>query len=300
MEIVGAFACSHAGLIVTRRDLAPEAQRREIYSGFARMGEEIDALAPDALVVIGTDHGRIFKFEHVPQYTIGVGPSARSLGDAGLAVEEIPIHQRFARAVLDGMIEGGVDLAYSEAMLIDHSFVAPLSLAFASRRYPLVPIIANCNVPPLATFRRSYEVGRALGRAIRSGPAGRVVVIGTGGLSHWVGSPAYRDFMRDAPGTRLARQADYPLTLTDTGEINEEFDRLFLRSVCEGRALDFLRDWDTERVFREAGNGAQEVRNWLTVAGALDNAPAELIAYGAVAPWLTGTAVARFRVPAVH
>src|SRR5258706_7739171 len=251
MDIVGAFGCSHSGLIVTRKDLAPKDVQQKLYGAFARMGDEIAALSPDAIVLIGTDHGRIFNFGHVPQYTIGVGAGAKSIGDAGLPIEVIPIHQLFAQSLLGGMIEAGVDLAYSEAMPIDHSFVAPLTLAFGSRRLPLVPIIANCNVPPLPTLQRSYDVGRALGQAIRSGPPGRVVVVGTGGLSHWVGTEAYQNFMREAPGTRLARQKDFPLTLTDTGHVNTSFDELFLACMRDGRAHEFAHEWDSDRVFRE-------------------------------------------------
>ncbi len=300
MDIVGAFACSHAGLIVTRKDNAPPAQRDAVFGAYARMGAAIWALAPDAIVLIGTDHGRMYPLAHVPQFTIGVSSHADSIGDAGLPREAISIHQPFAQAILAGMIEDGVDLAYSEAMRIDHSFVAPLTLAFGAARLPIVPIVQNCNVPPLPTLRRSHEVGRALGHAIRRGPAGRVVVLGTGGLSHWVGSAAYQNFMREAPGTRLARVAAFPLELTDTGPINEAFDAAFLDAMRAGTARDFIAAWTTDRIFREAGNGAQEIRNWLTVAGAVGDAAGEIMAYSAVAEWLTGTAIARFRTGATH
>jgi 2,3-dihydroxyphenylpropionate 1,2-dioxygenase len=298
MEIVGAFGCSHAGLIVTRGDVAPPLEKAALYRAFRTMGERIESLAPDAIVMLGTDHGRIFSFGHLPQLTIGVSESAHSIGDAGLPVEDVPIHQPFARSILAEMIEDGVDLAFSEAMQIDHSFISPLTLALGTKRLPIVPIIVNCNVPPLPTLRRSYQIGQSLGRSIRKGPSGRVVVIGTGGLSHWVGSEDFQEFLRDPPGTRLARQKDHPLELTDTGYVNKAFDQDFIALLRDGKAQDFIGRYSTDRIFKEAGNGGQEIRNWLVVAGAVEDAPLDLIAYEAVAEWLTGTAVGAFRLEA--
>ena len=45
-----------------------------------------------------------------------------------------------------------------------------------------------------------------------------------------------------------------------------------------------------------AGNGAQELRNWITTAAIVDDARARVLAYEPVAEWLTGTAVVRFEV----
>lgn len=294
MQIVGAFACSHAGLFISRGDKAPHNQRDAVYEAFAEMGREIRALAPDAIVLVATDHGRIYPFSNVPQFTIGVSESAAGIGDSELPELTVPIHQPFARALLEGAIAEGVDLAFSESMKIDHSFVTPLVLAFGDDFLPIVPLSQNCNVPPLPTLRRSYEVGAKLGAALRAGPAGRVVVVGTGGLSHWVGTPEQQQFMRRPPGTRMA-QGKQPLTLDDEGPINVAFDRAFLETICSGDAAAFTRAWDSERLYEEAGNGAQEIRNWLLIAGLVGDRPARVLAYEPVREWLTGTAVVQFQ-----
>ena len=44
------------------------------------------------------------------------------------------------------------------------------------------------------------------------------------------------------------------------------------------------------------GNGAQELRNWLTTAAIADDAGATVLAYEPVAEWLTGTAIVRFEL----
>ena len=293
MEIVGAYACSHAGLIVSRRDLAPQGQRDSVFGAFEAMGRQIREAAPDAVIVVATDHGRVYPFSQVSGFTIGVSETAEGIGDADLPKRTVPIHQRFAQALLDGAIAEGVDMAFSEAMQIDHSFVAPLMLAFGEDVIPIVPISQNCNVPPLPTLARSYEVGAKLGNAIRGGPLGRVVVIGTGGLSHWVGSVEQQAFMRQPAGTRL-RRGKQALTLEDTGPINADFDRAFLQTLCRGDARAFLREWNSVRLYEEAGNGAQEIRNWLLVAGLVGDRPAAEMAYEPVREWLTGTAVVQF------
>ena len=300
MEIVGAYACSHAGLVVSRSSQAREEHRNAVFGAFKAMGTTIAALAPDAVILVATDHGRVYPLSGVPQFTIGVSATAHGIGDAELPAVDVPVHQRFAQAILDGALQEGIDLAFSESMQIDHSFVMPLMLGLAETSIPalggtipIVPIAQNCNFPPLPTLARSYEVGRKLGTAIRSGPPGRVVLVGTGGLSHWVGSEEQQQFRRRPAGTRFG-QPQSPMLITDTGPVNAVFDRAFLDVICTGSTPSFLREYDTDRLYDEAGNGAQEIRNWLLVAGAMQDRRASVLAYADAEEWLTGTAVVEF------
>jgi hypothetical protein len=121
-------------------------------------------------------------------------------------------------------------------------------------------------------------------------------MIGTGGLSHWVGDERRRAFIRQPAGTRYAHEADYPLILPDTGPVNATFDREFLQTLTLGRSADFASQWSNDRLEDTAGNGGQEIRNWLLVAGATDDAPAEVLGYAAVPEWHTGSAVMAFSV----
>ena len=297
MDVVGAFACSHAGFLISDYERADPAARESVYAGFSRMREAIRALRPDALVVIATDHGRVYPLNHQPQFAIGVGSPARGIGDAGLPECTVPVHQDVARLVLEGCLDAGVDLAYSEAVSIDHSFVTPLMLATPELEVPIVPIVQNTRMPPMPTLRRSYEVGSVLGDVLRRAPSSqRVAVLGTGGLSHWVGDERRRAFLRQAAGTRYGHEANYPLVLGERGVINAEFDHAFLETLAAGRGGEFAREWNNERLEAEAGNGGFEVRNWLVVAGVAHDAPLELLAYAPVPEWHTGTAVARFRL----
>ena len=192
--------------------------------------------------------------------------------------------------------ERGVDANYSEEMKIDHSFVCPLTFITPAFDVPIVPMVMNCSRPPLPTFARSYEVGAKLGEAMRGGAEGRIVVIGTGGLSHWVGSPERQAFIRRPAGDRFGHEHLFPVEIGDKGEINEPWDRDFIGMLEQGGSADFIAEWSNDRVVEEAGNGAQEIRNWLTIAGIVEDRPLELIAYEAIPEWHTGTAVARFRL----
>jgi 2,3-dihydroxyphenylpropionate 1,2-dioxygenase len=293
MEIVGSYACSHAGLLITRADAAPPAQRDAIFAAFAEMGQTIRAAKPDAVVLVATDHGRIYPLTHVAQFTIGVSATAEGIGDAGLPPCTVPVHQPFAQAILAGMIAEDVDLSFSEQARIDHSFVTPLMLAFGDDFPTIVPIAVNCNVPPLPTLKRSYDVGHKLRRAIEAGPEGRVVVVGTGGLSHWVGTPEQQRFRRRPAGTRLGAGAT-AATIDDVGPVNEAFDREFINAICAGKTAAFLAEWNDERLYADAGNGAMEIRNWILMAGFTNDATARLMAYEGVREWLTGTGLVEF------
>jgi hypothetical protein len=268
-----------------------------VLAGYDRMRRRIEELAPDALVIAGTDHGKVYPLTHTPQYVIGVSERATGIGDATLPVCDVPLHQPFAQALLLGGLKHGIDFAFSEEMKIDHSFVTVQMLVNPEARFPIVPIVQNTNIAPRPTLKRSYKVGRKLAKALREGPDGRVVVIGTGGISHWVGSPERIAFNSGPPGSRLPRLAECPpLQLAPTGPINEEFDRAFLDLMATGRASDFAQEWTDERLQETAGNGAHELRNWLTVAAMVHDAPAEVLAYEAVAEWLTGFGVIEFKV----
>ena len=78
-----------------------------------------------------------------------------------------------------------------------------------------------------------------------------MAVLGTGGLSHAVGTP-------------------------DMGRIDPQFDTKFLELLCANNpALCEITDAEMDTV----GNGTHEVRNWVTVAGAVAGAKGEVVMY---------------------
>src|SRR5207302_1859958 len=79
----------------------------------------------------------------------------------------------------------------------------------------------------------------------------------------------------------------------ETGKINEEFDRWFLDRIATGQTSEiasrYARHEDLEAV---AGNGGQEIRDWLAVAGAMPpELRAQVLAYEPLGAWFTGTGI---------
>ncbi|MPZ25137.1 MAG: hypothetical protein GEV12_01460 [Micromonosporaceae bacterium] len=293
MTVVGAYCGSHGAIMMTREADAPRRQRDSIYSAFARVGAEIAALEPDAVLIIGTDHGRIYTWDLVPSFVLGVGDQAQGIGEAGTPEVTWPMHGDVARAVLTGALTQNIDMSYSEVMRIDHSFVTPMLLMGLDKSIPIVPLMSNCNAPPIPSPVRYLRIGQVIGETLEALPQ-RVVLIGTGGLSHWVGDPARREFLRRPAGTRWRDADKHAMVLPDTGPINGEFDNELLSALRDGRAAQFAADWPEERIEAEAGNGAQEIRNWLLVAAAVPRWRAQVLSYEQVGQWLTGSAIVSF------
>ena len=84
----------------------------------------------------------------------------------------------------------------------------------------------------------------------------KVAVLGTGGLSHWVGLP-------------------------EMGRVNAEFDRWFMDRLAAGQHGDIIARYKkAEDLDAVAGNGGQEVRDWLAAAGAMPpSLSAQVLAY---------------------
>jgi hypothetical protein len=269
-QLVGAYAVSHTAMMVRLYD-PQEPQQAQVIHAFEMLRNELDLLAPDVLVVVGSEHMRSFFYDNCPQYCIAAGERSISWGDGGVPIHEVSLHQPFAQALLEYGIESGFDFCWSTNVRLDHGFMAPLHLLSPEMKYPVVPIFQNASIPPLPTFKRAAELGRLLKDCIEKRPENeRVVIIGTGGLSHWVGTP-------------------------EMGQINEAFD-LEILDWCKEGNLESLKALNTDEVERKAGNGAQEIRNWVTVMAAVEGSRAEVLAYEPVHKWATGMALVRFPV----
>jgi aromatic ring-opening dioxygenase catalytic subunit (LigB family) len=265
-EVVAAILCSHAPGILAFP--APEAQRQAIHRGFAEAREVLAAARPDAILAVSSEHFVNLFLDNMPAFCLGVGaahhgpPPTEDFLD--IPEGDLPGHPELARAVLATAYAGDVEPASSERLLLDHAIFLPLQLLRPERDVPVVPLLQNCQVPPLPRLPRCYRLGQLIRQAIDAWP-GRVALLGTGGLSHSPGTP-------------------------EGWHIDEAFDREFLGLLerGEGEAIAALPD---ERVDR-AGYGTWEVRQWVTVLGAVPERKGRVLAYEPVQPWLTGCAVA--------
>ena len=225
----------------------------------------------DALPACGSAKGSADKLRfQFAKHAIAIeyaGNQSIGWGDAGVASRTVPIAGDFAAHVVKFGIEAGFDLAWAVEPKLDHGFLCPLSLLTPEFNVPVVPIFQNSSTEPLPPFRRCAELGTMLRAAVEArGTDERVVLLAGGGLSHWVATP-------------------------EMGDINSEFDRWFLGRVEQGD-LAALVALDVADVGERAGNGGQEIRNWIT-AMAAGQGPGELFCYEPVEQWATGMALAR-------
>jgi len=137
-----------------------------------------------------------------------------------------------------------------------------------------IPVYLASGVEPLIAKRRAYDLGTSIGRAIRSfAGRDRVVIIGSGGMSHWVGMP-------------------------EMGRVNPEFDRRVL-SLIEAGDAEALISLDDAEILAQGGNGALELRNFLCALAALGpGARGTTIAYEPSPAWITGLGFSELRAAA--
>ncbi len=268
MSLVFAGACSHAPGITGRAGRVEPGRLARLHAAFDRMRLAIEAARPDALFVVGAEHFANFFMDNMPAYCIGMAESYEGpIEDPEwLAIPRtvVPGAPGIARRLVERVLEE-VDVSYAEEWKFDHGIMVPLH--FLTPRYdlPVIPANINCQGPPLTPVHRAYAFGRALRRACDAVPE-RIALIGTGGISHWPATP-------------------------DSGRINEDWDRQFLdRFAANDR--DALLSYDDAGTYREAGQGGFEIRTFIAVAGAAEDATGEIWHYGPVPAFAVGCTVA--------
>jgi protocatechuate 4,5-dioxygenase, beta chain len=265
-EIVGGFLLPHDPFILQTPEAAPADQRERVLAAFARIRDRVGELGATVAIVIGADHYILFGPGCLPAFLIGVGDLEGPLERLpGVARGPVAAHPELAGHIMRSGREAGFDWAVAKTLILDHSIMVPHHFCLAAHAgLATVPVYLASGVEPLIAKRRAYDLGGSIGEAVRSYPgAERVVVIGSGGISHWVGT-------------------------AEMGRVNSEFDRRVL-SLLERGDTRALIELDDAEIVREGGNGALEIRNFLCALGALGPAArARTIAYEPSPAWITG------------
>jgi len=273
-ELVGVFAASHTPVMLNFPEAVEPADRETIYDEFRKLGAALAATQPTSVIVISDDHLHNFFLDNFPAICIGTAESYESPAEHWLNADRHSLRgdQGLAAHLLGEALQAGFDPAFSMQLTLDHGVLTPLVLAGLSRDVAVVPLLVNCVQPPLPSMARCLQWGRFIASAIRSfAPGHRVAILATGGLSHDVATPRM-------------------------GMVNEAFDRELLRLFGAGDDAQLVR-YATEHV-NEAGNGAEEIRNWLIAHGAAEGRRFELQFYKAMPTWYTGIGLAQWRAQA--
>jgi 2,3-dihydroxyphenylpropionate 1,2-dioxygenase len=301
-EIIGMVGMSHSPFATMLAPPSATAPGGRFLAETARVAAAVTALAPDAVVVIGPDHFHANFYDAMPPFALGVA-EVEAFGDFGSRSGPLPVASALAWAIRDGLDRDGFDITLSYALTVDHGIVQSYDMVRGSADVPLVPLVINTAAPPLPPMRRCVTLGRSLGAAIRAADAGRVLVIASGGLSHWLPSNDPRDDSvpaqrRDAviygrrdvrafsaarePGVRaLAGSPDAP--------VNATWDRWFLKQLVTAD-LDPVVELGDKLLEERAGRGSHEIRTWL-VGFAAVGAPLVWTSYEPVPEWITGMGI---------
>jgi len=249
-RIVGGLATSHIPSIgvAIAKGLQQEPYWRPFFDGFPPARAWLERQKPDLAVVIYNDHGLNFFLDKLPTFAVGAAAEYRH-ADEGWG---LPISRPFAGDtdfswhVIENLVADEFDVTTCQEMLVDHAFTIPMSLFWpGGGAWPVrtLPIAVNTVQHPLPSPERCFKLGQALGRAIRSYDSDeKVVVIGTGGLSHQLDGPR-------------------------AGFINKEFDLMCLGALPHEPEL--LTDYSTLDLVELAGAQGVELINWLAMRGAL-------------------------------
>ncbi len=249
-QIVAGIAASHAPNLANPNLVGKtdESQLGRVVQGFGEARKILEQAKPDTIVIFSTDHFDRCFYDNLPPFLVGVGEEAEGPVNEWLRIPKVKVRVagELGRFLVAEGLENGVDFASSAELGLDHAEVVPLSFLTPQWNIPIVPIVVNAFAPPMPSLKRCAQVGAFVREVIERWPKQqRVAVMGTGGLSHWVGSPG-------------------------TGRVNAEFDRWFLDCLVAGKSAGVIARYPKyEEVEKEAGNGGQEIRDWLAVAAAM-------------------------------
>lgn len=242
-------------------ELAPgvwERRYRECQDALDRLADHVRSVAPDVLVVVGDDQHEVFDAANQPslgicwaeQWTTSVieNPPPGRFFEAIASSYAMDEHHRFAgspKLALD-LVTHTVQQGFDVASMADtppgrgfgHAYGFVIRRLLDDTAVPVVPVLVNTYYPPnQPPPARCYDFGSALASAIRASDEDlRVMMVASGGLTHFV--------------------------------IDEALDRRVLAAIeaHDGAALGAI----PAALLR---SGSSEIRNWITVAAAMGDAP---------------------------
>lgn len=259
-QIIGAYATVHAPQLFVRPPTEVPEQLDADIAAMKQIGKDLDELQPDAVIIIGSDHLETFFLSSVPTFAVIAGETSKA--HFANKSYNMKMHLPLAEDILDKLVQAEFDMAYSQDALLGHSFAAVYEWIIADRDIPVVPIFLNTYLPPLPTPKRCEKLGREIARIVAGRPE-RVVIIASGGMSHY-------------PGTWKYPQPAY------------DFDYWAIAQLERGN-IDELLALSAEQL-DEVGN--TEMLPWYPLFGAIGNQPGELLTYQPT--WHHGHAVMRF------
>jgi hypothetical protein len=249
-EIVGGVGTSHIPAVGAAVDKGKtgDAYWKPYFDKLPPAREWIAEVDPDVCIVVYNDHANAFSLELIPTFALGMADHFE-IADEGFGPRPVPAvdgHPELAWHLAESLILDEFDMTIVNEMKVDHGLTVPLSVMFGEPdAWPckVIPLAVNVVQYPPPTGNRCYRLGQAIRRAVESYEGNeRVVIFGTGGLSH-------------------------QLQAERAGLINAQWDYEFLdRIVADPEAVTEISHVE---YMREAGSEGIELVMWLIMRGAM-------------------------------
>ncbi|HEY5209918.1 MAG TPA: hypothetical protein VIJ42_10790 [Stellaceae bacterium] len=223
-----------------------------------RLGDDVAAADPDLVVIVTDDETELFTRMNTPAVSIYYGeeiithprarpdpmPSFMPTMLRNYAMDEphtFPAMAGFARKLIEKFIDRDIDMGAASQVEdpyksgFGHGIGFVETRIFRDKKIPVIPLLLNTYYPPNAPrAARCHDIGRVLRQSIEEIDEDlRVIVMASGGLSHFT--------------------------------VDEELDRRVLEGFQSGKA-ELLRSLPAAAL----NSGSSEIRNWITVAGAVE------------------------------
>ena len=259
----------------------------DIDGAIGQAREFVEDYDPELVVIFSPDHYNGFFYKSMPPFCIGT--SANGVGDYGTHAGPLNVPEGIAAGCAEAVLDSGVDVSVSASMDVDHGTVQPLEKLFVDAiSRPVIPIFINAIAAPLGPLHRCRALGAAVGSYLATLDR-RVLVIGSGGLSHSPPVPTLATapvatlprIVHGVPMTSEQRQARQTAVMdaarnfaggqSDLQPLNPEWDHRVLEIIDAGKIAEFDH-WSNSSVLHEGGGSAHEFRTWIAAFAALATA----------------------------
>lgn len=249
-KIVGGITTSHIPAIgnAIANELFEDPYWKPFFDGYPKARDWLAEVKPDVAIVVYNDHGLNFFLDKMPTFSVGAAFEYQNK-DEGWGLKPLPPYPgdpELSWHIIESLVNDEFDICSCQEMAVDHGFTVPMALLWpdqTQRPVRTVPVAVNTVQHPLPTPARCLKLGEAIGRAVASYPKDlKVVVLGTGGLSHQL------------DGERA-------------GFINKDFDLMCLEKIVD--EPEALAKHSIHDLVRLAGAQGAELILWLIMRGAL-------------------------------
>jgi 3-O-methylgallate 3,4-dioxygenase len=235
-----------------------EQRAAQCNAAIARLSEEIEKTQLDALIVVGDDQHEQYFEDNMPSILVYSGETienrelnmptdapqfwrrARSQYHETQGARTYPVASALGLHLVKQLIAQEFDVSHSTRLSTKHG--EGHAFGFVHRRLmprsivPILPVALNTYFPPnQPTPSRCYKLGQAIKSAVESWATDeRIGILASGGLSHFT--------------------------------VDQVLDRSFLKAALRKDA-EWLKGLPSEKL----NSGNSEIRNWITVVGAVEH-----------------------------